>query len=202
MRRTYDSRLRTDRARANRELVVSTATEIFCTEGWVGTTMASVAASSGLTRQTVYQQFDGKLALLDACINAALSSGQHVPVRELPDYQEMGVGTFDERLRAGARWLRAAHERSARIQHVLDEAAVTDPEAAQLLRDRESRRWDEVRWALSLISETAPADHLVDSAWLLASRAAWLRLTTERGWSPAEWEEWFVVQVRTSFDGS
>lgn len=180
--------------------MIAAATESFSDIGWTATTMAEVARRAGLTRQTVYQQFSGKLPLLDACIGTALNEGSGLPVRELPEYQAMGSGQFDERLAAGARWLRSAHQRSARIQHVLDQAAVTDPDAAELLAARERRRWAEVQWATGLILGDTPPDEFVDSIWLTASRNAWLTLVDSRGWTPAEWEAWFVDHFRTDLD--
>ncbi|MFT4088412.1 MAG: TetR/AcrR family transcriptional regulator [Gordonia sp. (in: high G+C Gram-positive bacteria)] len=200
MVRTYQSAVRSERAQENRARVVAAATESFCELGWVATTMADVGRRAGLTRQTVYQQFSGKLPLLDACIGTALSEGSPRPVRELADYRAMGDGDFDQRLAAGARWLRDAHRRSATIQDVLDQAAVTDPEAAELLAAREQRRWDEVRWAMSLVLQATPPDALVDSVWWAASRRGWLSLTRQRGWSEQAWEDWFVAQVRTDIE--
>jgi len=198
MARTYSSTVRSERAAANRRLVVETATRLFCDVGWVATTMAGVAEAAGLTRQTVYQQFVGKLALLDACIDHALSEGTGVPVRDLSDYRAMGEGAVAERLTAGAHWLRGAHERSARIQNVLDQAAVTDESAAQRLRERETTRWNEVAHAATLILGTAPTDDVVDSLWLLTSRRVWLMFLDGRGWSPDQWMSWFVTQSGTT----
>ena len=197
MARTYSSDLRTERARLNRAAVTDAAHAMFLSRGWVATTMADVASAAGLTRQTVYQQFDGKLALLDGCIDSALSNGLDSPVRQLPDYEKMGTGTFEERLVAGAAWLRGAHERSAAIQHVLDEAAVVDPVAAQRLSVREKTRWDENRWAAGLILGGPPPDIVVDAMWLLTARSVWLRLTRERGWTSEQWEQWFIAHART-----
>ncbi|AZG47749.1 HTH-type transcriptional regulator TtgR [Gordonia insulae] len=194
--RAYNSELRAQRARESRAVVLAAAIEMFCGRGWVATTMADVASAAGVSRQTVYQQFPNKLALLDACIDHALTGGEGGPVRELPDYRRMGLGDVDERLAAGARWLCAAHERSAAIQHVLDEAAVTDTTAAQRLRVREQNRWDEVCWAVGLILGTRPDDDLVTAIWVLAARRNWLTLVGDRGWSPAQWTDWFVAHAR------
>ena len=137
-----------------------------------------------------------KLALLDACIDSALSEGLGVPVRDLPEYRAMGEGNFDQRLKAGANWLAQAHIRSARIQQVLDEAAVTDPTVTSLLKVCEQTRWQEVRFAASLILEQAePDDTLVDAIWTLASRDVWLKLTAKRGCTPEQWQDWFVRVV-------
>nr|WP_223205018.1 TetR/AcrR family transcriptional regulator [Gordonia jinghuaiqii] len=198
--RTYTSELRTTRARENRALVIDTATAMFCQEGWVTTTMAGVAGRAGLTRPTVYRQFATKLDLLDACIVSALRRNEDVPVRETAEYQAMGHGDRHERIRAAASWLCATHIRSAAIQHVLDQAAVTDDEASALRDRREQTRWQEVRWALTLIQGREPDDEVVDSMWILASRTVWLRLTQERGWSPDRWERWFVAQTTAALD--
>lgn len=196
MARSYISDVRADRSRRTRASVVTAAQEMFCTEGWVATTMARVAEASGVARQTVYLMFATKLALLDACIDAALNEGLDVPVRQLPDYQAMGRGDFGERLAAGASWLAAAHQRSARIQRVLDEAAVTDPAAAARLAEREQTRWREVRWAMSLVLDTEePDDAVVDVVWALGSRDVWLKLVGQRGWTAQEWTTWFTGAV-------
>ncbi|HQV19475.1 MAG TPA: TetR/AcrR family transcriptional regulator, partial [Gordonia sp. (in: high G+C Gram-positive bacteria)] len=88
------------------------------------------------------------------------------------------------------------------IQHVLDQAAVTDGEAAARLREREHNRRDEVRWALGLVTGTAPDDRLVDEVWLLASRRQWLILVVDRAWTPAEWTDWFIAHTRAALTRS
>lgn len=173
---------------------------MFVDEGWVATTMARVAETSGLTRQTVYQQFDSKLALLDACIDTALSDGRSVPVRDTPEYRQMSLGDRETRVATGARWLCDAHVRSAEIQNVLDQAAVTDPEAATRLVERENTRWAEVQWAASLILGRDPDDETVDALWTLTSRRVWLMLVRDRGWSPDQWRRWFEAQTRALLD--
>lgn len=202
MSRTYSSELRTARAQMNRKIVVETAQRMFVEQGWTATTMARVAETSGLTRQTVYQQFDSKLSLLDACIDHALSDGRAIPVRDMPEYRHMGVGARDVRVAAAAHWLCAAHERSAEVQNVLDQAAVTDVEAAARLAQRENTRWDEVRWATSLILGREPGDETVDGLWVLTSRRMWLMLVRERGWTAERWRRWFAAQAAAVLESS
>ena len=196
MPRTYTSDVRAERSRRTRAAVVDAAYAMFLAEGWAATTMARVATASGVARQTVYLLFDGKLALLDACIDSALAAGAGVAVRELPDYRLMAEGDVDTRITAGARWLAGAHERSARIQRVLDEAAVTDPVAAGRLVERERNRWQEVRFALTLVlCRDDPPAAVVDAVWNAASRDGWLRLVGTRGWTSSEWQRWFAATV-------
>jgi AcrR family transcriptional regulator len=189
MPRRYDSSVRAGRAGENRGRLVSAAHGLFLREGWTKTTMTQVAAAAGLARPTVYLHFDAKLDLLLACIDTALSE---IPVRDRADYQAMGNGTLLQRAATAARWLRDAYERSAAIQRVLDDAAVSTPEAARAQTRMEQRRHDEFASACRLVlGDRLPPSALVDEVWALGSRAMWFKLA-ERGWSPDDWQAWFA----------
>ena len=188
--RRYESPVRADRAAENRQRLIATATDLFLRQGWTETTMSQVAAEAGLARPTLYLHFDTKLALLLTCIDAALSD---IPVRERDDYQAMGAGPVPHRAAVAARWLRAAYERSASIQRILDDAAVGTPDAAAALAGMERRRHDEFAHACTLVlgNQASSTDSIVDEVWALGSRAMWFKLA-ERGWPPQRWEAWFA----------
>jgi len=188
MPRQYESPVRAERAGENRARLVSAARDLFLRQGWTMTTMTHVAAAAGLARPTVYLHFATKVDLLIACIDTSLSE---IPVRDRADYQAMGDGTPPQRAATAARWLRSANERSASIQRVLDDAAVSTPEAARAQTRMERRRHDEFANACRLVlGGRLPPQTLVDEVWALGSRAMWFKLA-ERGWTPDDWEAWF-----------
>ncbi|MEP6563413.1 MAG: TetR/AcrR family transcriptional regulator [Nakamurella sp.] len=192
MPRRYELSVRAERSEQNRGRLVAMAHGLFLSQGWTATTMTQVAAATGLARPTVYLHFDTKLDLLIACIDSALSD---IPVRERSDYQEMGNGTLPQRAATAGRWLRGAYERSASIQRVLDDAAVSTPAAAQVQTRLEQRRHDEFANACGLVlGGRTPPTALVDEVWALGSRVMWFKLA-DRGWSPDEWEAWFIRVV-------
>ena len=192
MPRRYESSVRAERAGENRDRLVRAAHGLFLRHGWTLTTMTQVAAAAGLARPTVYLHFDTTVDLLIACIDTALSK---IPVRDRADYQAMGKGTPPQRAATAAHWLRGAYERSAPIQRVLDDAAVSTPEAARAQTRMEQRRHDEFANACRLVlGGRLPPNALVDEVWALGSRAMWFKLV-ERGWSPDDWEAWFVRVV-------
>ena len=192
MARSYSSPTRSAQALRTRSEVIAAADELFVSQGWSATTMSGVAERAGVARQTVYLMFESKQALLDVCIDQRLRGSRgEAPIRTQPEYQAMGSGTTGERVAAGARWLVGAHERSATIQRVLDQAAVTDPAAAARLREREQGRWQEVAFAVGLVIGTKPTREFVDLVWTLASRDVWLKLVEQRGWTSARWQSWF-----------
>jgi AcrR family transcriptional regulator len=187
--RSYQSSVRTQGAQQTRDQLVSAAQELFLAQGWIPTTMTQVAATAGVARPTAYLHFATKLDLLTACIDASLSA---IPVRERSDYRAMGTGTLPQRAATAARWLRDAYQRSAAIQRVLDQAAVSTPEAAQVQHLMENRRHDEFANACRLVlGGRLPPSTLVDEIWALGSRGMWFMLA-DRGWSPEQWEAWFV----------
>lgn len=196
MPRSYELVARAAGAQANRDRLLTAAQNLFVRNGWTGTTMTQVAAAAGLARPTIYLHFATKLDLLIACIDASLSQ---VPVRDRPDYQAMGIGTLPQRVATAGRWLREAHQRSAAIQRVLDEAGVSAPEAARTRTRMEQRRHAEIASACRLVLGTVPPVVLVDEVWALGSRAMWFTLA-EAGWSPTEWETWFVRVVLNALD--
>ena len=189
--RRYELSVRAERAGENRGRLVSAARELFLRQGWTMTTMTQVATVAGLARPTVYLHFKTKVDLLIACIDASLSE---IPVRDRTDYLAMGEGAPAERAATAARWLRGAYERSASIQRVLDDAAVSTAEAAQAQTRMEQRRHDEFANACLLVLGSLPSSALVDEVWALGSRAMWFKLA-ERGWSPDDWEAWFIRVV-------
>ncbi len=192
MTRRYDLSVRAERAGENRGRLLSAAHGLFLRQGWTMTTMTQVAAEAGLARPTVYLHFKTKVDLLIACIDTSLSE---IPVRDRADYLAMGEGTLAQRAATAGRWLRDAYERSASIQRVLDDAAVSNPEAAQAQTRMEQRRHDEFASACRLVlGDALPPRALVDEVWALGSRAMWFKLA-ECGWSPDDWEAWFVRVV-------
>ena len=197
MTRRYQSSVRAERAVETRNRLVSAGQGLFLGQGWTLTTMTQVAAAAGVARPTVYLHFDTKLDLLTACIDTSLSA---IPVRDRPDYQAVGSGTLPQRAATAGRWLRDAYERSASIQRVLDQAAVSTPEAAQAQTRMEHRRHDEFANACRLVlGGRLPPGALVDEVWALGSRGMWFKLA-DCGWSPKEWEAWFVRMVLHSID--
>lgn len=53
----------------NRQAIVEAATRLFARDGYVGTSMDQVAAEAGVAKQTVYNHFAGKEALLQAIVS-------------------------------------------------------------------------------------------------------------------------------------
>lgn len=64
--------LRAEQALATRRRMVHAAYQLFCTEGYLGSTMSSIAKEAGVAVQTLYYTFHTKAALLGEAIGGAV----------------------------------------------------------------------------------------------------------------------------------
>jgi AcrR family transcriptional regulator len=148
----------------------------------------------------VYASFGSKRALLSAALDATVAGeDEDVPLvtrdwvnglRELPDPAS--------RVRALFAGLRPIYERTAPIERVLEEAAGTDPEIAQLARELGRRQREDTAVFLSLtVGDGVPFPGLTptqdaEAIWALLGTTVYRKLVEECGWSPAQWENWAV----------
>ena len=142
---TYRSPRREAQARATRAAIVDAARARFVADGYTATTIDAVAQDAQVSAATVYGVFGTKRALLKEAMDVAIVGDvESVPLQGRDWVQALaGVDNVDERVpartRGAARGLRA-HRRAERV---LEEAAATDPELAELAADvNRSQRHD------------------------------------------------------------
>src|SRR3954447_14192004 len=147
--RSYSAPNRVAAARQTRASIVDAAKRSFEEAGWAGTTIAGVGQSAGVSPKTVEAAFGTKAELLAAAVDYAMRGDiEPIPVSRRP----LGIaveGAPDARtmLRRHARYLRAIHERSARIAFTVESAADADPRAGELWRRMNTNRRSGVQWA-------------------------------------------------------
>src|SRR5687768_7011549 len=66
------SSTRADRALVTRRRMVRAAYDLFCANGYLGTTIAAVAKEAGVAVPTIYYTFGTKAVLLDEALGAAI----------------------------------------------------------------------------------------------------------------------------------
>src|SRR3954453_18096507 len=83
--RTKNRLGKAEQSRATRRRIVAAATELFLRDGFLTTTMATIAADAGVAVQTLYLSFGNKTAILSAAFGLALAGDDEpVPVPERP----------------------------------------------------------------------------------------------------------------------
>ena len=197
-RRSYDSPRRREQAAETRELILSEAQRLFERDGYAGSSVASIAAAAGVALKTVYLIFGSKPELLRAVWHRALRGSQDdVPVGEQDWFRElMEEPDPHRRLLLNAHNSRIVKERAGAIMEVIRAAAPGDTEIGELWNRIQTDFHANQRAIIeSLAADGALAADLdtdtgADMLWALNHPTLYHLLTTERGWTPDQYEQW------------
>lgn len=182
-----------------RSLIRSAALDAFIEDGYVATTMSDVAQRAGVARQTVYNLFESKAALLIAAIGDRVEGAEqrsqqddHRAIREANSPGEM-IDLF-------AASITGVADRALPVVRIAYEAASVDGEVAKHLQVNEEERYraqsffvDELH-AKGFLRTDIPIEDLKRGFWLLASPQT-LITATESGWTTTTYVTWLTQVV-------
>ncbi len=202
-KRPYNSPHRRQQAAATRRQILDAAHRLFEEQGYAATTMAAIAAEAGVAPKTVYLAFETKSGLLRALWHLRLRGDEReAPVGERPWYRAVLDEPDPERkLRLNARNARTVRERAASLIGVIRAAAPADRDTRDLWDRIQSDFYDNQRAVIETLHEQRAlrpdldVRRATDILWTLNHPDVWLLLVGERGWSAAEWEEWFANTI-------
>jgi AcrR family transcriptional regulator len=193
-RRAYRSTIR--RGDAPR-LIWAAAYRLFCTKGYLATSIDEIAAEAGVARPTVFTAVGPKPAILKAVVDQAMAGDDApVPIAGRPWFKE----ALDEpdpvrSVHLHARNLCWILQRAVPLLRALETAATVDPDAAALWADlRRQRRAGTASVAADLAAKTTlRCEEQVLADMLLALPPdAYYRLVHEEGWSAEKFQGWLA----------
>jgi len=202
-KRRYDSSRRRAQAAATRADILDAAQRLFEDRGYASTTMDAIAAEAGVALKTVYVAFETKSGLLRALWNHLLRGGRdELPVAQQDWYREVvDEPDPDRKVELTARASRAVNERIGGVLEVIRSAAPVDADIAALWERIQSEFHANQRVIVeSLGSALRPGldvDRAADILWTLNHPNVWQLLVDERGWTAAQWQEWFTAAARS-----
>jgi AcrR family transcriptional regulator len=199
-RRRYESPRRREQATATRRAILEAAQRLFERDGYVATSMASIAAEAGVALKTVYLAFATKRGLLLALWHLLLRGDEEAaPVGERSWYRDVLDAPDPERqLRLNARNSRAVKERAATLMEIIRSAAPADAEIAELWARIQTEFHANQRGVVeSLHKKKALKRGLgvvraADILWAVNHPNVYQLLVGERGWTPAQYERWLA----------
>jgi AcrR family transcriptional regulator len=195
--RRYRSRRRAQQAEQTRADVLVAAVELFAEHGWAATTITAVAERTGVVAETVYRIFGSKKELLRQAFQVTIvGDAAPVPLADRDEMQPIVAGPQEQRARAAAAQLVTVYRdrRLAAVWAAVLEAAAGDPEIATWRDEEEQRRLTTVKVFLDALGHPGD-DALADTFWLISSPEAYLKLTTQRGWTAEQWIEWVFTMI-------
>jgi AcrR family transcriptional regulator len=201
--RSYTSSLRRAQAEATRATVLDAAATLFVRDGYLRTTMKSIAGEAGTSVETVYAQ-GSKAALLLACVDRALGGDDD----DIPLTDRAGFTAALAQPSAAAvieAWVAALTEVALRAGGLLvafEDAAAADAATAGLWAAAEQDRRRDLRRLVGAVADRGPLAHgwsidtATDAVWLLATPRAAHTALSALGWSPDQLAHCVTVQLR------
>ncbi|MGX6510132.1 TetR/AcrR family transcriptional regulator [Rhodococcus sp. SJ-2] len=200
--RPYRSPRRQLQAARTRAAVLATATELFTSRGWAGTSMRDVARAAEVSVETIYSAVGPKAALLKAAVDiAVVGDAEPSPLADRSAFIRIGAApTRHQRIDAAARLTADINERTHRIIEVLRTGARTEPTLHTEVIAATQRRYNTVTEAARMISGRDLPPDRIDELWALTSDQVYHLLVTERGWSRARYTAWLTGRIEEILD--
>ena len=200
VKRPYDNTRRQAQVRATRLRIIEAAKALFIEHGYPATTLEAIAAAADTSLPTLYRLFSSKRALLKAVLDVSFGGDdQPIAFGERPEVRAARSEPDPEALISAFACIgRDFMERSSAIMHVLVTAAQVDPDAAQLMQEiRRQRHTGQSRIVAALAAREALDPELqftdaTDIAYVVLSPDVHRILTTERGWTPEQYQQWLI----------
>jgi len=200
-KRRYSTALRSEQTALARSRILTAAGELFLDRGYLGTTLAAIAAAAGVSVQTVYNVVGGKPAVLKAVYDVALAGDDEpVPMADRPIYQAIATAPDAERcLVLYASLVRQIAERTtALVRMARAQAATGDRDLTEYLKTIDTELEFGARYMAGHLDEKyglragLGTDAAADILWSINGSDLAHRLVNERGWSWDRYEAWLA----------
>lgn len=197
---------RRDRAKATQRRIVQAAYQLFCEQGYVGTTMAQIAEAAGVAVQSVYFTFHSKPTLLSRAYDFAVMGSEPQDPEQQAFY--LAMRTEPDAARALRHFVTGVGEITRRVTPLALAAQVAadgDPDTARVLAVHDRMQADAFREVVNLLGAKAPLlpgpERATDLLLVYTGTDAYHVLVEGRGWSHDEWIEWSVTALARELFG-
>ena len=186
--RSYDVSGRQARAQEKRAAALAAAEVLFLRQGYVSTTVESLASAAGVSAATIYTTYGGKAGLVRELCTRALAGVGPVPAEERSDNLRATASARE----IVARWAELVTEVSPRISLLLlllSAAAAVDSDAADLWAELDGARLSRMAENAAVLADRGLLRHGIgveearDVLWLCTSPELYELLVLRRGWT-------------------
>jgi hypothetical protein len=158
----------------------------------------STATSVNPAAVSFYRIFGSKKEVLRQAFQVTIvGDAAPIPLADRDEMQPIVAGPPEQRARAAAAELVTVYRdrRLAAVWAAVLEATAGDPEIATWRDEEEQRRLTTVKVFLGALGHPDD-DALADTFWLISSPEAYLKLTTQRGWTAEQWIDWVFTTIK------
>jgi AcrR family transcriptional regulator len=196
-KRPYHSPLRQEQALATRQRILDAALELFGTNGYGATSIASVAREAGVVPETIYATFGSKRGIIDGLIERAAPPQV---VAELNEGWSAAAGDPWAQLEVVAIFSTTFWSRNDALAMVFrrgtGDADIGDEWAQRQADRRAGFRRLMSSWPSSTFRSGVDLDRAVDILWALNTDELFHLFVRERGWEVEDYREWLLRLLR------
>ncbi|MGE3289056.1 MAG: TetR/AcrR family transcriptional regulator [Pseudonocardia sp.] len=198
-RRRYSTTLRSEQTALTRRRILDAAGTLFAANGYLGTTVAAVAAAADVSVQTVYNVVGNKAALLKNVYDVTIAGDDEpISIADRPEAQAVETAaTAEESLRAYAALARLLGGRTfALLTMLLAQADSGDEDLRAFVETTERQRRIGNEGTVRHVADSfglragMTVEEGVDVLWVLTSPEVTDRLIRRLGWSWERYERW------------
>ncbi|MGD0665835.1 MAG: helix-turn-helix domain-containing protein [Rhabdochlamydiaceae bacterium] len=194
-KRIYRSAARNTQAAQTKGRILTSAKNLFESEGFEDVTIEKIAQAAGVSIPTVYSLFQSKRGVLRALMDEALPTDQFNALVEM-SIQEKSP---KKRLCISAKIARQMYDAERAQMNVFRGAAVLAPEFKELEKEKEMRRYKRQEVTIkAMVREKSLAKGLSrakarDILWAFTGRDMYRMFVIEQGWTSEEYEKWLAL---------
>lgn len=191
---------RRERAAATRLAIIRAAHELFCRDGYHGTTMTAIAKQAGVAVQTVYFVFHTKPQLMTATIDLAVLGEQDPAAPEDTSWYHDATALPDARasLASFVTGVTTILQRVGALDLVLRAGASSDPELSAVLAHHERLREDGYRTVAQSLAQRGflrdglTVDDVTDILMTMVGPPMYCTTTRDRSWDDQRYQSWTI----------
>lgn len=193
-KRPYKSTARNAQAAQTRARILTSARNLFESEGFEYVTIEKMAQVANVSIPTIYSLFQSKLGVLRALMDDALPPDQFNALVE----KSIKEKSPKKRLSISAKIARQMYDAEKAQMSIFRSAAVLAPEFRELEKEREMRRYIRQEVTIrAMVEENSLVDGLDptkarDILWAMTGRDMYRMLVVEQGWTSDEYEKWLT----------
>lgn len=193
-KRSYKSTARETQAAQTKARILSSAKNLFESEGFEYVTIEKIAQGASISIPTIYALFQSKLGVLRALMDEALPQNQFEALVK----ESIVEKSPKKRLSISAKIARQMYDAERMQMGIFRGVAVLAPELRELEKEREMRRYNRQEVTIkAMVKEKSlikglSATKARDILWALTGRDMYRMFVIEQGWSSDEYEEWLT----------
>lgn len=158
--------------------------------------MREIASAAGVAVETVYAMVGSKAVILDRLVDVAVVGDEEsVPLRDRPEFQQLGKGTRKDRARAAAELICDINTRVGGLERAVQQGALVDESVATLQADSRARKRVSAREGLEVMGVASPTEEQVIGILAVTSSDVYLLMTRDFGVDRQGYVSWLAATI-------